>query len=78
MKIAFQAISWANNLQGVGVTLRMKAVQLIEVVSEKPNKDSNGKSSSGNYDYGFTEEKVSNVPRRKKEETVSSSEEADF
>ena len=78
MKIAFQAISWANNLQGGGVTLRMKAVQLIEVVSEKPNKDSNGKSSSGNYDYGFTEEKVSNVPRRKKEETVSSSEEADF
>ena len=36
MKIAFQAVSWANNLQGVGVTLRLKAVQLIEVVSEKP------------------------------------------
>ena len=29
MKIAFQAVSWHNNLQGVGVTLRMKAVQLI-------------------------------------------------
>ena len=29
MKIAFQMVSWANNLQGVGVTLRMKAVQLI-------------------------------------------------
>ena len=37
MKIAFQAVSWANNnLQGVGVTLRLKAVQLIEVVAEKP------------------------------------------
>ena len=40
MKIAFQAVSWHNNLQGVGVTLRMKAVQLIEVVAEKPK--SNG------------------------------------
>ena len=36
MKIAFQAVSWANPMQGVGVTLRLKAVQLIEVVSEKP------------------------------------------
>ena len=35
MKIAFQAVSWHNNLQGVGVTLRMKAVQLIEVIAEK-------------------------------------------
>jgi len=75
MKIAFQMVSWANNLQGVGVTLRMKAVQLIEVVSEKPNTESDGKSS--NYDYGFTEEKVSNVPSGKKEVPVSE-ETADF
>jgi len=76
MKIAFQAISWHNNLQGVGVTLRLKAVQLIEIVSEKPkgNGDSN---SSSDYDYGFEEEKVSNnVPSGKKE--VSVSQEADF
>ena len=68
MKIAFQAVSWANNLQGVGVTLRLKAVQLIEVVSEKPNKQSESKSD---YDYGFTAEKVSNVPHGKKQEEVS-------
>ena len=73
MKIAFQAVSWHNNLQGVGVTLRMKAVQLIEVVSEKPNKSSESKSD---YDYGFSTEKVSNVPSGKKQETVS--QEADF
>ena len=63
MKIAFQAVSWHNNLQGVGVTLRMKAVQLIEVVSEKPNKSTESKSD---YDYGFSTEKVSNVPSGKK------------
>ena len=68
MKIAFQAVSWHNNLQGVGVTLRMKAVQLIEVVSEKPNKSSESKSD---YDYGFSTEKVSNVPSGKKQEAVS-------
>ena len=59
MKIAFQAMSWANPMQGVGVSLRLKAVQLIEIVSEKPK--ANGDSSSS-YDYGFGEEKVSNVP----------------
>ena len=74
MKIAFQAVSWHNNLQGVGVTLRMKAVQLIEVVAEKPK--SNGEEKTSDYDYGFTAEKVSNVPKRKKEEPVS--QEADF
>jgi len=74
MKIAFQAVSWHNNLQGVGVTLRMKAVQLIEVVSEKPNKSTESKSD---YDYGFsTEKEVSNVPSGKKQETVL--QEADF
>tara|TARA_B100000965_G_scaffold397092_1_gene413048 strand:- start:1164 stop:1760 length:597 start_codon:yes stop_codon:yes gene_type:complete len=74
MKIAFQAVSWANPMQGVGVTLRLKAVQLIEVVSEKPK--SNGDTNS-DYDYGFGKEKVSNaVPSEKKE--VSVSQEADF
>lgn len=74
MKIAFQAVSWANPMQGVGVTLRLKAVQLIEVVSEKPK--SNGDTKS-DYDYGFGKEKVSNaVPSEKKE--VSVSQEADF
>ena len=73
MKIAFQAFSWANPMQGVGVSLRLKAVQLIEIVSEKPNSD--GKSKS-DYDYGFGEEKVSNVPSGKKEVPVS--QEADF
>ena len=72
MKIAFQAVSWHNNLQGVGVTLRMKAVQLIEVVAEKPKSNGEEKTS----DYGFSAEKVSNVPKRKKEEPVS--QEADF
>lgn len=74
MKIAFQAVSWHNNLQGVGVSLRLKAVQLIEVVSEKPK--SNGDKKSSDYDYGFGEEKVSNVPSGKKEAPVS--QEADF
>lgn len=74
MKIAFQAKSWANPMQGVGVTLRLKAAQLIEVVSEKPK--SNGDTNS-DYDYGFQAEKaVSNVPSGKKEVPVS--EEADF
>ena len=74
MKIAFQAVSWANPMQGVGVTLRLKAVQLIEVVSEKPKSNGNTKS---NFDYGFeTEKAVSNVPSGKKEVPVS--EEADF
>ena len=72
MKIAFQATSWANPMQGVGVSLRLKAVQLIEIVSEKPK--ANGDSSSS-YDYGFGEEKVSNVPSGKKE---VSQQEADF
>jgi hypothetical protein len=74
MKIAFQAVSWANNLQGVGVALRLKAVQLIDVVSEKPK--GNGDNSSSDYDYGFSKEKVSNVPSGKKEVPVS--QEADF
>jgi hypothetical protein len=76
MKIAFQAVSWHNNLQGVGVALRLKAVQLIEVVSEKPK--SNGEKSNSEYDYGFDEVKQvsKNVPSGKKE--VSVSQEADF
>lgn len=74
MKIAFQAVSWHNNLQGVGVSLRLKAVQLIEVVSEKPK--SSGDKKSSDYDYGFSAEKVSNVPSGKKEAPVS--QEADF
>ena len=73
MKIAFQAFSWSNPMQGVGVSLRLKAVQLIEVISENPKSD--GKSNS-DYDYGFSEEKVSNVPSGKKEVPVS--QEADF
>lgn len=73
MKIAFQAVSWHNNLQGVGVTLRMKAVQLIEVVAEKPKKSG---SNNSDYDFGFTDMKVSNVPSGKKQEAVS--QETDF
>ena len=69
MKIAFQAVSWANNLQGVGVTLRMKAVQLIDVVTQKP--DSKKSEGNSDYDYGFSAEKVSNVPSGKKQEAVS-------
>jgi hypothetical protein len=74
MKIAFQAFSWANNLQGVGVGLRLKAVQLIEIVSTKS--ETNSETTEDNFDYGFGEEKVSNVPSGKKE--VSVSQETDF
>ncbi len=69
MKIAFQAFSWSNNLQGVGVGLRLKAVQLIEIVSTKS--DTNSETTEDNFDYGFGEEKVSNVPSGKKEVSVS-------
>ena len=74
MKIAFQAFSWANNLQGVGVGLRLKAVQLIEIVSTKS--DTKSETTEDNFDYGFGEEKVSNVPSGKKEVPVS--QETDF
>ena len=74
MKIAFQAFSWANNLQGVGVGLRLKAVQLIEIVSTKSETQSEIKED--NSDYGFGVEKVSNVPSGKKEVPVS--QETDF
>ena len=74
MKIAFQAFSWANNLQGVGVGLRLKAVQLIEIVSTKSETKSEIKED--NSDYGFGVEKVSNVPSGKKEVPVS--QETDF
>ena len=48
--------------------------ELIDVVSEKPK--GNGDNSSSDYDYGFSKEKVSNVPSGKKEVPVS--QEADF
>ena len=51
MKVAFQVIPYHTNMLGTGVSLRLKAVQIIELVEGK-----NGSGEQAEEQFGFSSE----------------------
>lgn len=51
MKVAFQCVPYFTNMLGAGATLRMKAVQIIELVEGKGNGE-----SAAEEQFGFSKE----------------------
>ena len=51
MKVAYQVIPYHTNMLGTGVSLRLKAVQIIELVQGK-----NGSGEQAEEQFGFSSE----------------------
>lgn len=76
-KVAFQIYTYTNNMLGSGVTLKLKAVQIIELVQgkTKDSSESYGFSSEDGYEVIIPKELPAAVAKNK---TVVADEKFDF
>lgn len=72
MKVAFQCVPYFTNMLGAGCTLRLKAVQIIELVEGK------GNGENAEEQFGFSQEDGFEMKPTNQNVEVSQEEESDF